>query len=90
MSEEHETVRILVKNMHMDETTYSAKGSQGVPRVQSENIEVVGYAEVKKGYPFERRKTKEEFVDYLEGHEAVTYLKWFKDRIDIEGEKQDE
>lgn len=89
MSQEGETIRVLVKNEYDSigkGTSFSAKSVQGAPKTGDDKITVLGYAEVKKGFSFERRYSEEEFIDYLQDHAAVKYLKWFEDRLDTEVE----
>lgn len=78
MVNEEKTTRIISKNEH-GKLSYSCKRSQ---RNLADFITVIGYAEVKKGYPFDKKETEEGIYEYIDNHPAVHYVKWFEDRLE--------
>lgn len=79
MVKEEKTVRLFYR--HKNNHTYGS----GTP-TNLEYYEVIGYAEVRKGYSLESCDYWTEFKEYIENHQAVFYYTWFEDRIEFPDE----
>lgn len=84
MSEkEVRTTRLIILNedsFRFNGTSVSALGGQRRVDPNNDDRKIVGYAEVTKGFPFDRKDSLEEFKNYMEDHPAVHYTNWFEDR----------
>jgi hypothetical protein len=77
MTKEEKTTRLIMKHTKGG-VSYSCKRQQ---TNITDYIKVIGYAEVTKSYPFDKKRTEKEMYDYIEGHPAVHYVHWFDERL---------